>query len=115
MASLPLALTGNVGDTILIQSNQIDAYGQRSTTTVTWSTSSATVATVNSVYDRPGCGLIYCLTAGSATITATAGTVNTTVLLTVVTPSAGVAATLTLQTVTPQPNKTMQTMTYQKV
>jgi len=114
--ALPLALTGNVGDTIVIKSNQMDAYGQTSSSTVVWSTSDATVANATAVYDKPGYGLITCVAAGNATITATADLVNTTILLTVVAPAVNApAAAITVETVTLPPNKTMQTKTYPKV
>lgn len=110
--STPLALTGNVGDFILIKSNQIDAYGQTSATAVVWSSSDASKATVSNVYDKPGYGLINYIAAGTATITATAGSVNTTILLTVVVPSAATASTITVETVAPAANRTIQTQTH---
>lgn len=113
--SLPFALTGGAGELIVVKSNQIDAYGMTSDTDVVWSTSDATVATVASIYDMRNTGLIRCIAAGSATITATAGIINTTILLTVITPGTGVAATITVETAPPRGTKTLQTQTYPKV
>ena len=82
MATPATAITGTVGDTIVVKSFQKDAYGGVSNTTVVWSSSSATVAAVQNIYGSND-AVINCLTAGTATITATMGTVTATFAVTV--------------------------------
>lgn len=110
---LKTALTGTVGDTILVKSFQQDAYGGTSTSTVTWTTDTAAVATVSRLYNSND-AIIYCLTAGTATITATLPNTNSAAFILTVnaasTPdgySISVEADKTFQPV----NKTTQTKT----
>jgi len=89
MSSLPTALTGNVNTQIYVQGKSVDAYGNSpSSNAVVWSSSNNTVAIVSNVVDNNGIrtdnAFITCLTAGTATITATAGTSTAVFNLTVV-------------------------------
>lgn len=90
--SLPTALTGIVGEQIVVKSQTTDGYGSPSTSTVVWSSTNTAVAIVQRTIDLAGGALITCLTAGTATITATAGVATADFYLTVVSGTAGVAA-----------------------
>src|SRR6266568_2648141 len=96
--SLPTALTGNIHTCITVKSANIDANGNSpSSSPVTWSTSAASVAIVQSMADNSGGAVITCLTNGTATITATAGSATATFALTVITPSQGVATSIEVE------------------
>lgn len=100
MPSLPTALTIPIGGTQFVRSKTVDAYGLAPTTTpVIWTTSNAAVATVLPVISdnssaNTGNAIIYGITAGSATITATAGSITATFALTVATSIPGAAANI---------------------
>jgi hypothetical protein len=110
MATPATALTGNVGDSIFVRSQQVDAYGLASSTTVVWSTSAASVAIVQNVVGSNN-AVISCLTAGTATITATMGAVTATFALTVITPAVNPGAKLVISAGAQPVNKTIQTKT----
>lgn len=113
MASLPVALTGIVGNTIVVKSFQEDAYGVSSSTAVTWSTSAASVAIVSQMYNSNN-AVISCFTAGTATITATMGAVTATFALTVnasAAPAAGAKLIVESDQSYQPVNKTAQTQT----
>jgi uncharacterized protein YjdB len=76
------ALTGTINDIIFVKSDQRDAYGGATNTPVIWTSSDTTVATVQNQY-KTNNAVITCVAAGSATITATMGTVTATFLVTV--------------------------------
>lgn len=103
------ALTGVLGQTIFVKSLQTDAYGVPSNTPVVWSTSDATKATVQTVYGSSN-AVIYCIAAGSVTITATMGIVTATFAVTINTSSAPAAgATLVVEAGFQATNATSQT------
>ena len=100
MSSLPTALTIPVGGVQFVRSKTVDAYGLSPTTTpVIWSTSNAAIATVSPIVDpnssvNTGNAMILGISAGSATITATAGSTTATFALTVATLTPGAAANI---------------------
>lgn len=95
------ALTGHVDDVLNVNAQPIDANGRTSTDQVVWSSSNAAVGKVEKHGDGTQGAVIYCLTAGSCTITAQAGSATATFALTVNVPTPGPTATVIL-TVTPQ-------------
>lgn len=76
------ALTGIIGQTIFVKSFQTDAYGVTSNTPIVWSSSDASKAIVQNVYQTNN-AVIYCIAAGAATITATMGSVTSTFVVTI--------------------------------
>lgn len=95
--SLPTALTGNVGDQIVVKSATTDANGLPSASSVVWSSDTPSVAIVQNTVDLPGGALITCLAAGSAIITAQAGAVTATFNLTVVSQTPGPATSIDVE------------------
>lgn len=106
------ALTGTINDTIVLKTFQRDAYGGTSNTAVTWASSAPAVAVVQNIYNSNN-GVVTCLSAGTATITATMGAVTATFTLTVNAVSTNAGATLVVEADNSfQPvNKTTQTQT----
>ncbi len=76
MSATAITLTA-VGDTALVTTTVRDQQGQAMATSITWATSAAAVAAVSSG------GVVTAIGNGSATITATAGSVSGTVAVTV--------------------------------
>lgn len=107
--SLSTALTGTAGQQIVVKATTMDGYGFPSTSSVVWTTSDATVATVQNTVDLVGGALITCVATGTCTITATAGSINATFTLTVISNTPGVAATIDVNAdYTLQPSKKTQ-------
>lgn len=91
MALLPTALTGHVGDTIVVKSRAIDGYGLAVTSPTIWTSSDPTVAIVQETLDVRNGALITCLSVGSCTITGSADLVSAEFYLTVIIESPGSA------------------------
>jgi hypothetical protein len=107
--ALPVALTGALNTTIVVRSNPIDSNGLQATSPVIWTSDTTSVATVQSTVDFPGGALIYCLGIGTATITATSNLQTATFALTVVSQTAGAAASISVSADQSfQPTKRMQ-------
>jgi uncharacterized protein YjdB len=94
MATPATALSGNVGDQIVVRANVTDANGLPASSLVNWTSSNSAVAVVQNIIDRRNGGIIFCIAAGTATITATSGSINTTFSLTITVPSPGTATTI---------------------
>lgn len=110
MATPATALTGTVGNTIVAKSSQVDAYGGASNTAVVWTSSNAAVALAQNIYGTNN-AVINCMSAGTATITATMGAVTAIFALTVVAATTNPGASLVVdvdQSFQPV-NKTLQT------
>lgn len=88
---LPTALTGQINTQIVVRANITDANGLPATSSVVWTTSNAVVAGVQNAIDISGGALITCFNVGTATITATAGSINAVFNLTVVNVTPGAA------------------------
>jgi hypothetical protein len=116
MATPATALTGIVDESLFVKALQKDAYGGVSNTAVVWTTSSASVATVSKQYNSND-AVINCVTAGTATITATMGSASATFALTVYAAAANDGYFLTVESDKAfQPvNRTMQTRTLPKI
>lgn len=95
--ALPTALTGIVGNQIVVKSQTKGANGLPSNTPVVWTTDNPTVAIVQNTVDIPGGALITCFAVGTATITATAGLVTADFDLTVIDPMAEPATSIEVQ------------------
>lgn len=106
------ALTGTIGDTIVLKSFQKDAYGGTSNTAITWTSSVPAVAGVQNIYNSND-AVVNCLTAGTTVITATMGVVTATFTLTVIAATTNAGASLVIEADQSfQPvNKTAQTKT----
>lgn len=105
------ALSGVSGQTILVKSFQTDANGVQSNTPVVWSSSDATKAIVQGVYNSNN-AVINCIAAGTATITATMGVVTATFVLTIsasAAPGAGASLVVEADSAFQPVNKTIQT------
>lgn len=76
------ALSGTVGDFIVLKSFQVDAYGLPSSTAVTWTSDTIAVATVQNIYGTND-AMTNFISAGTATITATMGAASATFSVTV--------------------------------
>jgi uncharacterized protein YjdB len=97
MPSLPTSLTGQVGTSINVKSNSVDANGNASNQATIWSTSDASVAIVQKMADNSGGATITCFAAGTATITATAGSASAVFNLTVVNITSGAATSMEVE------------------
>lgn len=82
MATPTTSLTAVVGETVYVKSFQADAYGVGSNTKVVWSTSDSGKAIVQNVVGTNN-AVIYCITTGTPTITATMGSITSTFSLTI--------------------------------
>lgn len=110
MSALPIALTMKIQEQLVIKANLYDSYGSQATSTITWSSSDSTIATVQRTVDLANGALITThANTGSCTITATADTQTATFALTVITGAVGLTDTIDLSAdESLQPRKKMQ-------
>jgi len=78
IAISPLNPTMMIGSTTQFIASTTDQFGNPFATTTTWSSSSSTVGTID-----PATGLFTALSSGTTTVTATAGTLSTSTVVTV--------------------------------
>lgn len=95
--ALPTALTGILGQQLVVKSRTRDANGLPSTSPVTWITSDPSVATVQNTVDIIGGAVITCFSVGTATITAIAGSATAEFDLTVIDPNPGDATDIEIE------------------
>ena len=96
----PVALTGTIGEKIIVRASAVDGYGLTPTSAPVWTTDTASVAVVYPIKNQKGRALIRCLSLGTATITATVDSVDATFELTVIDDTPGDAVAVEVKTAT---------------